>query len=79
MSVILNVYSALKAKTVTTTSEITPVVYDLDELPESITSAHLPCRLLLPLGDNPGEGREGMFIAIGTTMVIVWRVNDLIL
>jgi len=79
MSVILNVYSALKAKTVTTTSEITPVVYDLDELPESITSAHLPCRLLLPLGDNPGEGREGMFIAIGTTMVIVWRVNDLML
>lgn len=79
MSVIKNVYNALEAVTVTTTSGMTPTVYDLDELPENITTAHLPARLLLPVGDNPGEGREGQFIAIGTTMTIVWQVNDLML
>ena len=34
MSVITNVYTALKAKSVTTTSGKTPTVYGLNELPE---------------------------------------------
>lgn len=79
MSVISDIYDALDAVTVTTTSGTTPTCYDLDELPESITTAILPCRLLLPLGNTPGEGREGQFISIGTTMSIIWQVNDLML
>ena len=47
---------------VTTTSGVEPEVYNLDALPESITTAHLPCRLLLPLGGNPTEALEGQFI-----------------
>ena len=50
MSVITNVYTALKAKLVTTTSGKTPTVYGLNELPENITTSQLPCRLLLPVG-----------------------------
>ena len=79
MSVILNVYDALAAKTITTTSGVTPTVYDLDELPESVSTAILPARLLLPLGNQPGEGREANFLAIGTTMTVVWQINDLML
>ena len=79
MSVILNVYDALAAKTVTTTSGATPTVYDLHQLPESVDTAILPARLLLPLGNQPGEGREANFMAIGTTMTVVWQINDLML
>lgn len=78
MSIITNVYTALDGVSVTTTGK-TPTVFTLSELPENITTAHLPCRLLLPLGDNAGEGREGQFIAIGTTMTIIWQINDLML
>jgi hypothetical protein len=79
MSVITNVYDALEAKTVTTTSGKTPTVYGLDKLPENITTAHLPCRLLLPVGGNPGEGRDLSFIAIGTGVTINWQITDLML
>lgn len=79
MSVITNIYDALEAVTVTTTSGVTPTVYGLDELPESITTAHLPCRLLLPVGSYPAEGRDGEFIAIGTGVTITWQITDLML
>lgn len=79
MSVITQVYNALEAVTVTTTSGVTPIVYDLDELPESITTAHLPCRLLLPLGGNPLTEREGSFYAIGTGVTVDWQISDLML
>jgi len=79
MSVITNIYDALEAKTVTTTSGKTPTVYGLDNLPEKIETAHLPCRLLLPVGGNPGEGRDLSFIAIGTGVTINWQVTDLML
>jgi len=42
MSVITNVYTALKAKSVTTTSGKTPTVYGLNELPENKTTSQLP-------------------------------------
>lgn len=79
MSIISNIYDALAAKEVTTTSSKTPEVYNLDELPESLTTAHLPCRLLLPIGGNPTEAREGQFIAIGTAVTVNWQVSDLML
>jgi len=79
MSMISEVYTALAALTVTTTSGKTPAVYNLGELLESVNTANLPCRLLLPLGDNPGEGREGQFINIGSTITIDWQITDLML
>jgi len=79
MSIVTNIYDALAASDVTTTSGKTPTVYNLDELPESITTAHLPCRLLLPIGGNPNEALEGQFIAIGTTVTVNWQVSDLML
>ena len=80
MSEITSIYDALEAKSVTTTNGKTPDVYDLGELKNSIHTSDLPVRLLLPVGDDTrGEGREGAFISIGTTMVINWVVNDLML
>jgi hypothetical protein len=78
MSDIRNIYNALEAVNVTDGSD-TIVCYDLDELPKAIDTAILPCRLLLPVGNNPGEGREGVFIAVGTTMTINWQISDLML
>jgi len=54
MSNILTAYDNLAKVTVTTTSGKTPKVYNLTALPESLTAAHLPCRLLLSLGGMPG-------------------------
>jgi hypothetical protein len=79
MSIITNIYDALEAVTVTTASGKTPTVYNLDELPESITTAHLPCRLLLPVGGNPSEALEGQFIAICTTVTVNWQISELML
>ena len=79
MSVITQVYDALSDVVVTTTGGVTPRAYDLHELPQSVNTAQLPCRLLLPVGNEPGEGREGTFIAVGTSMVIIWTINDLML
>ena len=80
MSEITSIYAALKAVTITFTSKVTTAVFGLDELKNSITTSDMPCRLLLPVGDDTrGEGREGSFIAIGTTMVVAWQVNELML
>ena len=76
---IVSVYSSLADLSVSMASGVIPYAYDLDELPESITTAQLPCRLLLPVATMPGEGREGMHIAIGTAMSIIWQITDLML
>lgn len=78
MSAILDIYAALAAKTVTADSK-TPTVYSLASLPSSVETAQLPCRLLLPVGDNSNEGRDIGFIAIGTTATVNWQVKDLLL
>lgn len=80
MSEITSIYTALAAITVTTTSGSTATVFDLDELKNRINTSDLPVRMLLPVGDDTrGEGREGAFVAIGTTMTIDWQVSDLML
>lgn len=76
---ISDIYAAIKGVTVTTASSVTPTAYGLDSLPESITTAHLPCRLLLPLSPSPTGGREVGFIAIGTGVTVTWEINDLML
>lgn len=79
MSQITAVYAAIAGMTVTTTGGKTPTVYNLSSLMNSVETAHLPCRLMLPIGNNPGDGREGQYIAIGTTMTVDWQINDLML
>ncbi len=78
MSAILDIYAALAATTVTADSK-TPTVYSLEALPQSAATAHLPCRLLLPVGDAANEGRDGQFIAIGDTVAVDWQIKDLML
>ena len=80
MSEITSIYTALEAVTVTTTGGDTPTVYGLDDLKQSMESADMPCRLLLPVGDDTrGEGRDAQFVSIGTTMTVDWIVSDLML
>jgi len=79
MSAIADVYTALADLEVSMAGGITPYAYGLDELPESMSTANLPCRLLLPVATMPGEGREGAYIAIGTAMSITWQITDLML
>lgn len=79
MSNILTAYDNLEDTTITTTSGVTPKVYNLGDLPDSMDTARLPCRLLLPLGNTPGEGRDGSFLGIGSSATIQWTVNDLML
>lgn len=75
-SAITNIYESLADLEISLTDGITPYVYGLDELPESITTAILPCRLLLPVSSEPGDGRDGTHIAIGTAMSIIWQITD---
>lgn len=79
MSEITDIYESLAGLSVSLSDGTTPYAYNLDELPEAVTTAQLPCRLLLPVSSNPGEGREGTHIAIGTAMSIVWQITDLML
>lgn len=78
MSAISSIYAALAAKTVTV-GAFTPTVYTLATLPNGISSAQLPCRLLLPLGDIANEGRDVEFIATGATITVNWQIKDLLL
>ena len=78
-SAITNIYASLADLNISMTDGTRPYAYDLDELPESVTTAQLPCRLLLPVATMPGEGREGTHIAIGTAMSINWQITDLML
>ncbi len=79
MSEITDIYKSLAGLQVSLSDGTTPYAYNLDELPEAVTTAQLPCRLLLPVSSNPSEGREGTHIAIGTAMSIVWQITDLML
>lgn len=77
MSVIRDIYNVLATKTVSV-GGITPSVYDLDELPNAVEAAMLPCRLLLPMQPR-GEGRDWHFIALSTTAQLTWHITDLLL
>lgn len=47
MSEITDIYKSLAGLQVSLSDGTTPYAYNLDELPEAITTAQLPCRLLL--------------------------------
>jgi hypothetical protein len=77
MSDILAIYDTLVAMSVTVGST-TPTAYDLDQLPNAVRSAMLPVRLLLPT-ESRGDAEEFMFVALGKTATVRWRITDLLL
>lgn len=65
---------------VVTLNAATVTAYNLDALPNSIQTAHLPCRLLLPTNQMQ-TGRNAQPVTFGTNGVwsVVWNVVDLVL
>jgi hypothetical protein len=76
---ILGIYNAIEALTVTV-GTVTPTVLDVDELPNSLETAQLPARLLLPVAtfDQSAEGSLSWVTLKGLTRVR-WRIRDLCL
>lgn len=77
MSKILDVYDALANMEVKSTKPLK--VYNLEMLPESVSTANLPGRFLLPLSPRPMEGRDGYFVNMGRRINVQWMINDLML
>lgn len=77
-SAIASIYSALASQSVTVDTK-TPTVYSLAAIPKHVDTAILPCRLLLPMGNNPTGGDGFGFIAVGTSAKVNWQIVDLML
>lgn len=83
MSTILsNVYGLLDAMAVTYTdrsgANATPTCYSLSELPASVQTAHLPCRLLLPIGQG-ASGTNNLTLDNTAMARAEWQITDLFL
>lgn len=74
---ILNIYSAIADMTVAATN-FTPTAYDIDEIPNALSSAACPARLILPLG-TAGENRSTTFQTVGRLLAVDWKITDLLL
>lgn len=81
-SILLNIYDALDAMTVTYVDKngasVNPTCYNLNELPNSIQTEKLPCRLLLPIGQGV-SGSTSMTIEHGAGVTANWQITDLFL
>ncbi|MCC6615935.1 MAG: hypothetical protein IT320_20865 [Anaerolineae bacterium] len=77
MSDLSGIYDALEAMDVTLNAAVVPV-FNYDELPDSIQTAQLPCRLLHPLGEQP-LGSVTPFTLSGTSLQFGWTIFDLFL
>jgi hypothetical protein len=72
------IYTNLAGQAVTADSK-TATVYSLGSLMESVESAELPCRLLLPISPSI-EGKQGAFGGLGNGPVrVTWNLTDLLL
>ena len=79
MSQINAIYAALAAVSITLTDGTPIACKSLAQLPESLNTTILKSRFLFPIGQNPGEARDGQFIAIGNVITINWQIPDLML
>lgn len=75
MSGLAGIYAALAAVEVSAAGK-TPIVFDHDALPQAVTTAQLPCRLLLPLGQLDGHSAA---LSLGGGRVARWHLTDLLL
>lgn len=83
-SVISTIYANIKALAITAGGQ-TPQVFGLANVPNSLASAELPCRILTALQGN-FEGQEmrsetisGDNPATGNQQNIIWQITDLLL
>lgn len=74
---ILGIYEAVADMPVQA-ANFTPRVYNIDRVPQSLSSADCPARLLLPLGTT-GENRSTTFQSVGRLMAVSWKITDLLL
>jgi hypothetical protein len=75
-SQITNIYDRLAAITIAYDG-VTPTLYSLGTVPNSIESAMLPARLLIPMSNRQRE--DFAFIAVGTGARVVWTIQDVLL
>lgn len=74
---ILGIYNAIATMPVPA-ANFTPQVYPIARLPQTLSSADCPARLLLPLGTS-GENRSTTFQSVGRFMAVSWKITDLLL
>lgn len=78
MSAVQTVYANVAAMTVSV-GGVTPAVKSLAQLPNSIATADLPMRLLLPTGQGAGDARGISIIDASGNVQVNWAVTDLML
>jgi hypothetical protein len=81
-SILLTIYDDLEAMSVTyvdkSAASINPNCFNLDEIPSSVQTAQLPCRILLPIGQGQG-GTPTAQILRGAGVQAQWTITDLFL
>jgi hypothetical protein len=79
---IIDIYDAIEALSVTVDG-VTPLIYDLDELPNTADTAHLPARWLFPLASFGGFGRDTQaamrWVTLNSITQVTWQIRDLCL
>ena len=81
-SILLTIYDDLEAMAVTYTDKgavsTNPNCFNLDEIPASVSTAQLPCRILLPIGQGQ-SGTPTATILRGAGVQAQWNITDLFL
>lgn len=79
-SQILTIYDTIAALSITANSK-TPSVMDVDALPNTMDTAPLPIRILMPLGTLAGVGgaNDSRFVTLDSITNTRWTIRDLCL
>jgi hypothetical protein len=81
-SILLTIYDDLEAMAVTyadkSSANVTANCFNLDEIPASVSTAQLPCRILLPIGQGQ-SGTPTATILRGAGVQAQWNITDLFL
>lgn len=81
-SILLTIYDDLEAMAVTYVNKSSvstnPNCFNLDEIPASVQTAQLPCRILLPVGQGQ-SGTPTATILRGAGVQAQWNITDLFL
>lgn len=82
MSILLEIYNQLESMEVAyvdkNVTNATPIVFNLNEIPPSVQTAQLPCRILLPIGQGQG-GSANIEIMRSPNVKATWTITDLFL
>lgn len=72
------IYPAVAALSVSAAGK-TPSVYALENSPNTLWTANVPCRLLLPVASQSKSRSLNYLTLSGTTRTVVWQITDLML